>query len=169
MKSGPGDNNGHNGELVLYKYNNGKVLVTNRRIVLGRDSWAIEEIEDVSLVTVQDNSRTRQTLLGSGIQDRIVSPIIVSILGLLLALFPPFVHFEAATFVIGGLVFLSGLSVAAYIQANTYVDVYKIELVVRAGGGGFTTHTYTFDYKPPAQKTVLALRKSLAAHGSMIQ
>jgi hypothetical protein len=153
-------------EEVVYKYNNGEVLVTNGRVVIGKESWPVNAIQAIRLETIEDYSRTRQTLLRGDIFDRIAGPIFLAIIGLLLMMFPPIAQFQLITFFVGGGLFLSGVGAAAYVQMNTPVNTYKLSLMLRGEDGRMTSHEskYTYNYKPQAVKTLHAVQRVLAAN-----
>ena len=152
------------GEIVLYKYGNGQVLISDKRIKLGMESWPIEAVEDAKLVANQVFPARLH------IADMYTSNIIAlgSILGMGGMLICVFMQLSASySGVLLGLAIIlivSGLGVILY-GVNKPQEAFSIRLKTESvhGRHSWCEAVYKWHYKLPAEKTLLAIQEALAS------
>lgn len=141
-----------------------QVLVTGRHIRLGDESWPVETIEAVELVRYESPAPVLVPALDQRMSQRLSVPVLLSIVGLLLIMFPLLPEYSVVFLALGALLFLLGLGMGIYTMLRNAKEVYRIRLTLKKSDGSLMAHepSHTWDHKTPAQNTVLAVRKALA-------
>lgn len=173
------------GETVLYRYDDGRVLVTDKRLVLGKENWPIEVVVSAELAVYQpDPARPGATgrvggkagRTGKTNQEERSGSAPFVILGVLIAialvvLGSIFRNLPAWLVVvlwlagiIGAGLFLWGL----YLQTtrgNRELEEYGFRLVIASRKGSKRQYSalYRFPRKAPATAALRALQKAMSS------
>jgi hypothetical protein len=152
-------------EVTSYIYMNGQVLVTNKRVVLDRETWPIEAIAEARLRVNHIIAPTRGYMNpklegGYALGSTLVAGAILTIAFMSLS------HTASPILLaLAMLLIISGAGVMAYTAIRNPLEVYKVRLILIGlhGGQHETESMYTWYDKIRAAQTVDAINNALAA------
>jgi hypothetical protein len=168
-------------ERTLYSYNNGEALVTTRRLVIDKESWPLDQIAQVELVTHNDwfadylsrGSQRGVPTMWRGMARAFGGMLVFAIAAFLEPLSKQFslawVLLVGAPGVVGLALFVTGVYTAFRAYLKHPPQVYGVRVVLKGARGEreASEARYRFKYKPPAEKTILATRNMLGSDRSV--
>jgi hypothetical protein len=168
-------------ERTIYSYNKGEALVTTRRLVIDKESWLLEQIAQVELVTHNDwfadylsrGSQRGVPTMWRGMARAFGGMLVFAIAAFLEPLAEEFslawVLLVGAPGLVGLALFVTGVITAFRAYLKHPPEVYGVRVVLKdaPGEGVENVARYRFKYKPPAERTILATRTMLGSDRSV--
>jgi hypothetical protein len=162
-------------ERTVYSYNNGEALVTTRRLVLGNESWPLDQIAQVELVTHNDwfaDYLSRGSQRGVNAMWRGMARAFGGMLVFAIAIFlEPLEEELSLAWVllfgvpgaVGLALFVTGVFTAFRAYLKHPPQVYGVRVVLKDApvAGEASVARYRFNYKPPADRTIQAAQTTL--------
>jgi hypothetical protein len=162
-------------ERTLYSYNNGEVLVTSKHLVLGDETWRLDQISRVELVARNDHLAiywSRASSQGVSLMLRAMLRSFGGMAVLAVATFlAPLAEGSALLWVVlagipgavGLALFFAGIFTAFRAYFKHPPQLYGVLVVLRGNSGEEDEREarYRFKYRPPAEKTILATRNMI--------
>lgn len=153
-------------EQVLYEYKtwSNTVLITNQRIILGRENWPIGEIENAQLVSQSMLSRVIPSLhtlpeFWLTVSLAIVAGLLINIGSTLRSTPPWFIIITVLTLVL----FLISL---VYTVVSNPITIYKMHITLRSGQEQ-TSHQYWYaEDRASADATIQAIQQAISTFSS---
>jgi hypothetical protein len=160
-------------ERTLYTYNGGEALVTTRRLVLGKETWPLAQIADVELVAHNDwfgDYLSKGTRRGDSTMWRGMARAFGGMLVLGIASFPePLAEDFSLTWLllfglpgaVGLALFITGVFTAIRAYFKHPPQVCGVRVILH--DGEVSEARYRFKYKPPAERTIQAIKSTLSS------